>query len=269
MDYAGLPPIRRARDYHLHAQGGRRYLDMCLAGGRALLGHKPRGLYKILKNEFQKGLVAEFPTVFEKRFQRAFLRLAPPGHTLRLYASYDRALAAAGAVLGRPLTGQDLLEPFFAQEGASARAPVCLRPFAGVDYSRFPLLFPVLPFPGNFAPQPLLLRGLDAPSGDAVSPLLLAGLVRLAEELQSGQEFPDIWKEWRLPGWKRFGCYCFPLLDGEGAKAGYERVYSRFLEEGVVLSPDPRRPSILPRLYSPGERRLVERLSETIVGSGT
>jgi hypothetical protein len=263
MNYAGLPPIRRARDYHLYAGGGRRYLDMCLAGGRALLGHRPRSLYKILKNEFQKGLAAEFPTIFEKRFEKTFLRFAGDGFTLRLYASFESALRAAGSILGRTITGADILEPFFA---AGKWTPVYLRPFTGVDYSRFSVLFPVLPFPGNFAPQPLLLREQTAPPGDAVSPLLLAGLARLAEELQSGPEFPDIWKEWRLPGWERFGCYCFPALK---ADADYAEVYNRFLEEGVVLSPESRRPSILPRLYSAGERRLVERLSQTILGSGT
>jgi hypothetical protein len=139
----------------------------------------------------------------------------------------------------------------------------------GIDYSRFALLFPVLPFPGNFAPQPLLLREDLCGSlsgGEQVSPLLLAGLTRLAEELQSGLESPDIWSEWRLSGWKRFGCYCFPILKAE---TDYAEVYSRFLAEGIILSPRLRQPSILPRLYSPGERDLVERLSQTIFGSGT
>jgi hypothetical protein len=260
MNYANLPPIRRARDYHLYAQNGKRYLDMCLAGGRALLGHKPRNLYKILKNELQKGLVAEFPTALEKRFEKTFLRLAGSGFRLRLYASFAGALAAAGNILGRPITEADILEPFFA---AGKWTPVYFRPFTGIDYSRFSLLFPVLPFPGNFAPQPLLLQEEAAP-GDAVSPLLLAALIRLAEELQTGPELPDIWKEWQLPGWKRFGCYCFPPLQED---ADYAKARSRFLEEGIILSPESRRPSILPRLYSPGERRLVERLSETVFGS--
>ncbi|MDR1315285.1 MAG: hypothetical protein LBK13_00305 [Spirochaetales bacterium] len=308
--YAGLPPICRARDYHLYARGGKRYLDMCLGGGRALFGHRPHGLYKILKNELQKGLAAEFPTQFEKRFERAFLRLAPSGFRLRLYASFDRALAAAESVLGRSLSGADIHEPFFAGDAESGGAagplpasqtphtpdtpqtpdttdtppevsdtadtsnatdtldaPVYFRPGTDIDYSHFPLLFPVLPFPGNFAPQPLLLReDLRAPGGEAVSPLLLSGLTRLAEELQRGQEFPDIWSEWRLSGWRRFGCYCFPV---PRAGLDYARARSRFLEEGIVLSPEARRPSILPRLYSPGERRLVERLSETIFGSST
>jgi hypothetical protein len=267
-------------------------------------------LYKILKNELQKGLVAEFSTHFEKRFERAFLRLAPSGFRLRLYASFDRALIAAGSVLGRRLSGADIHEPFFAGDAESGGeagplpasqtphtpdtpqtpdttdttdttpevsdatdisgttdAPVYFRPCTDIDYSRFPLLFPVLPFPGNFAPQPLLLReDLRAPGGEAVSPLLLSGLTRLAEELQSEPEFPDIWNEWRLPGWRRFGCYCFPV---PRAGLDYARAYSRFLEEGIVLSPEARQPSILPRLYSPGERRLVERLSQTIFGSGT
>jgi hypothetical protein len=265
MKYASLPPIRRARDYHLYAQNGKRYLDMHLAGGRALLGHKPRNLYAVLKTELQKGLWAEFPSAFGKRFERAILRLAGQGFTPRIYASFDRALAAAGNILGRTITEENILEPFFA---AGRWTPVYFRPFTNIDYSRFSIVFPVLPFPGNFAPQPLLLREDAAaeagPGDDAGSPLLLAGLTRLTEELQTGAEFPDIWKEWILPGWKRFGCYCFPSVEAE---TDYAKVYSGFLAEGVVLSPDSRRPAILPRLYSPGERRLVERLSKILFGS--
>ncbi|MDR1931814.1 MAG: hypothetical protein LBQ57_03215 [Spirochaetales bacterium] len=269
MQYTPLP-IRRARDYHLYAQNGKRYLDLYLGGGRALLGHKPRGLYKTLKNEMQKGLLAEVPAAHERRFEKALLRLtaaaAAGNFRLKVYASFDRALAAAARLLGRPLQEKDIREPFFTVSGDAPAA--CFRPCVKADYSRFEILLPVLPFPGNFAPQPLLVKEGFAPllyaaeTGDAVSPVLLAGLTQLTEELQTKAEFPDIWKEWRLRGWVRFGCYCFP---GPVETENYARIVSRFLEAGVIISPDPERPTLLPRLFSPGERRLVERLfSETV-----
>jgi hypothetical protein len=262
VSYESLPAIRRARDYHLYAQNGKRYLDMYLGGGRALLGHKPSGLQRILKSETQKGLLAEFPTHHERRLEKALLRLAGEGFRLRIYSCLERALAAAGRLLKRSLTEKDIAEPFF---GFVPDTPVYLRPLADADYSRFSLLLPVLPFPGGFAPQPLLFRNAPPPpEGDAVSPLLLAGLIRVVE-LQTGDKSPDIWKEWRLPGWKRFGCYCFRE---EGGQKNYRRVFERFLAEGLLISPVPERPTLLPRLFSQGEQRLIERLSaETACGS--
>jgi hypothetical protein len=238
---------------------------MYLAGGRALFGHKPPGLHRILKNEMQKGLLAELPAHHEKRLEKALLRLAGKGFRLRLYASFDRALAAASRLLGRPLLEKDIAEPFFAPP---AGVPVYLRPRAEADYSPYPVLFPVLPFPGNFAPQPLLFRDASLPpESDKVSPVLLAGLTHVIE-LQTRAESPDdIWKGWRLAGWKRFGCYCF--MENGGQK-NYRAVFDRFLAEGIVISPDPARPTLLPRLFSHGEQRLVERLcGETAFGSNT
>jgi hypothetical protein len=262
VSYEHLPAIRRARDYHLYAQNGKRYLDMYLGAGRALFGHKPPGLQRILKNEMQKGLLAEFPSRREKRLEKALLSLAGNGFQFRIYAGVERALAAAGGLLGRSLKEKDIAEPFF---GPVAGAPVYLRPLADMDYSRFSLLLPLLPFPGSFAPQPLLFRDAPPPpESDAISPLLLAGLIRVIE-LQTGDKSPDIWKEWRLPGWKRFGCYCFRE---DGGQKNYRRVFERFLAEGLVISPVPERPTLLPRIFSQGEQRLIERLSsETAFGS--
>ena len=284
MSYDALHSVRRCRDYHLYTADGKRYLDMYLNGGRALLGHKPAGLSLILKTEIQKGLMAEVPTAFSRRLEKALLRLATaaprkespprggsPGAVfrLRLYANFDRALTAAAALLGKSFTEQDIAEPFFASPGD----PVYFRPCTTVDYTRFPVLFPVLPFPAGFAPQPLLYKDVQGqpPASDAVSPLLAAGLTRLAEnlssaaeELQTGGEFPDIWKEWRLPGWTRFGCYCFRTTS-----ENYAHLANRFFAAGLIISPAPGRPTILPRLFSPGEQRLVERLCSETFGRNT
>ena len=260
MSYTLLPLIRRARDYHLYSQKGERYLDLYQDGGRAILGHKPRNLYKILKNEMQKGLMAEIPSVFNKRFEKAILRLTGENRQVRIYSSFENALAAAQKLLGKTFREKHIQEPFFIKD---ENAPVYFRPFTDINYSRFPILFPVLPFPGSFAPQSILIRKeiissyeKDLPS-DSVSPVLLAGLLHLTEELQKEAESPDIWKSWKLPEWKRFGCYCFPRSIPED----YTQFFNRFLAEGIIISPNPERPILLPRIFSPGEQSIVERLA--------
>ena len=59
--YNMMPEIRRARDYRLYDIHGRRYLDLCLDGGRALLGHKPGRVVLMMKNALEKGLSASYP----------------------------------------------------------------------------------------------------------------------------------------------------------------------------------------------------------------
>lgn len=262
----GLPAARRARDYHVYDYSGRRYLDMWLNGGRALLGHRPGGLGTVLKNQLAKGVLAEAPSVYDGRLRKALKGLVPGSWTVRVYRSFDRALRAAGLFLGRQLDENDIREPFpspgsASRDAASGGAAGYFRPLSGTDAAGFPVIFPVLPFPGAFAPQPVLFASpgdTDAgiPPDDLVSPFLAAGLLRVTERLQKAENSPDIWKDWPLSGWKRHGRYCFP----EDASRDYGETRLRFLAAGVIISPDPARPTILPGVFSPGEKALVERL---------
>ncbi len=251
------PMVRRARDYHLFDPRGRRHLDLWLNGGRALLGHRPPGLGTTLKNQLSRGLLAEAPSIHDRRLEKSLAGLVPGSWSLRVYRSFDRALGAVGVFLGRPLEEKDIREPFF---GPAPEEAVYFRPLAEADYSGFSVLLPILPFPGAFAPQPVFFacspdREKNLLPGDPVSPFLAAGLHRASLELQKRGSSPDIWNDWSLPGWKRFGPYCFPEEE-----ADYPELRSRLLAAGVIISPDPKRPSILPGIWSPGEKALVERL---------
>lgn len=97
-----LPPIRRARDFRLYTEDGRRLVDLWQYGGAALLGHTPPGLLRAFKNTAGRGLFAPLPGRLEGRLLRA-LRELFPGRTFRLYdgeASLLRALAAGVSVSG-------------------------------------------------------------------------------------------------------------------------------------------------------------------------
>jgi hypothetical protein len=93
-----LPPIRRAREYRLYAEGNRRFLDLWQYGGRAVMGHNPPGVLRELKNTAERGLFAPLPGHLEGRFIKALSHLFP-GRSFRLYpneAALRRALTAAG-----------------------------------------------------------------------------------------------------------------------------------------------------------------------------
>jgi hypothetical protein len=199
-----LPEIRRARDYHLYGAHGRRYLDLYQNGGRAILSHRPKGLAKRLKGVVDQGLWGDYPSVHIRRLETVLRTLFPAYPEVRLYATAERAVAAAGGAVADPALAARGGSEGDGRGGGEAEAPrgaphgpgaAWWRPFlpadtgagdGGVGSSHHEaaapdLLLPVLPFPASFAPQPVCaVRSGLLPDSDAVSPVLLAGLVQAA-----------------------------------------------------------------------------------------
>ena len=72
-----LPVIGRARGSRLYALDGTRWLDCWADGGRALMGHRPKGVSLRLKNEIDRGLYAPYPSLWALRLEKALLTLFP------------------------------------------------------------------------------------------------------------------------------------------------------------------------------------------------
>ncbi|MDR2748215.1 MAG: hypothetical protein LBB77_12320, partial [Treponema sp.] len=127
-----LPVILRARDFRLYTQGGGRLVDLWQAGGRAILGHTPAGVFRDFKNYASRGLLAPFPHPQEQRLARALSRLLP-GRVFRFYTdlfSLRSALEAAGFPWRDPLPDPALpggLPP--AGDPDSGPLPALWRPF--------------------------------------------------------------------------------------------------------------------------------------------
>jgi hypothetical protein len=74
-----LPPgriARRAREWRLYDETGARYADFWQADGSAFLGHRPRGLGRLVEAEIDRGLWAALPTAWPRRLEKALERLA-------------------------------------------------------------------------------------------------------------------------------------------------------------------------------------------------
>ncbi len=310
-----LPEVNRARDCRLYDRKGNRYLDLWRNGGRALLGHRPDRVYKELKNVLQKGIVAEYPSVYTSRLKKALRALIPGSWEIRIFASRDRALSVAKGLLyrngeGAPLQTGDQLKDQLRDQGkdiecinshhgpsSTATPPipqskeqnflvvepflytmqklvdqeydrgVFYRPFLSFPYSRFPVVVPVLPFPGAFAPQPLLIgepfSREELPPDDPVSPVLSAALACTVWHLiRAYTSTVPKWEDWELPGWNRITCYGVPQFD----LSRYNRVFVSFLERKILIPPTPEDPLILPMEWSKGEKALVERTAKELFG---
>ncbi|HAF86106.1 MAG TPA: glutamate-1-semialdehyde aminotransferase, partial [Sphaerochaeta sp.] len=81
-----MPIVVRARSFYLYDRYGLRYVDFFQNHGRAILGHRPDILQRSLKSTASRGLISEYPSVFEGRLEKLLARLFPDYVDFRLYA---------------------------------------------------------------------------------------------------------------------------------------------------------------------------------------
>ncbi len=269
---AGVPRIRRARGFRLYDTEGRRYLDLYRDG--ALLGHRAAGVLTVMKSVLSQGLSTALPTAWEGRLLAAVRKMIPGAADVRLYASLDRALQAAGDLLHTTLTAAEVFDPALAGEALppAPQVPAALwRPLLPCPAACDVLLLqlpvtvcgapvPVCCFPtaaGKIRPSDAMpgfvlaaaVRGLAAVTGPAGMPL--------ADGIAAAERAID-----RAPGWKRQGPYVRAVFP----EADYPRVHAEFLAAGVLLHPGYPGPSVLPGECSPGENRLLADLFAGIPG---
>lgn len=273
-----LPSIRRARGYRIYDAGGKRYLDLQLAGGRALLGHRPERVLHELKNLASRGLLGDFPSVFERRLAKALAKLVPDHPVVRVFGNEERLADRLGEALGASQTIVDPVIENIANVRAGRRTSNAAgresiwrwRPyFPGGD--RAPLgvsvAVPVLPFPGSFVPAVACIRGAaesTLPPSDPVSPALLGALARSAYDLlqfmERGTYGEETWARFDCPWWERRGPYLVACCE----KGEYSEIFCRLLEKGIHISPEYPGPSLVPAEFSEGELGALRELAGSL-----
>ncbi|HEQ71815.1 MAG TPA: hypothetical protein ENN69_04935 [Spirochaetia bacterium] len=251
---AELPLIKRARGFRLYGHDGRRYLDCARDGGRALLGHKPHLLVRDLKQVLEQGLVADLPSVYERRLRKVLTRLFPAYRSFLIDSTYERLWGRISALLGTPLTAADAADPL--SETVDGRKPASVwRPYSRLNLET-DLLLPVIPFAIGTSPAVLCSKNeLPPDTAEPVSPLALAGAHRALLEL-SRTALPD----WYSPSLIGKGPYLVQkdlYLVAHCTPPVYTRIFKLFLDHGVLLSPRGDIPSLLPLELSSGEQKLL------------
>jgi hypothetical protein len=245
-----LPPIRRARLWRLYAEDssdGRpgRFLDLWMDGGRSILGAKGSGIGTAAKAGIDTGLTRPFPSVREARLEKALLARYPDYASVRLFRNEERALSATRSILGD--TELAVLRPFAEH--------LRDRPESGAAIP--PIAMPLLPCPAALAPAALLFKNpADAEPilGDIVPPLLLSCAHRALSELDRFAQTYDegLWKrvDRRLKDFfDRSGPYLYPRVGNDA----YDAFFTAALGAGVLVSPDPELPAIIPGDFDDGE----------------
>jgi hypothetical protein len=261
-----FPPIKRARAYYLYDFKGKRYLDLYQQNGRALLGHRPAGLTRVLKQVASKGLIADLPSIYPGRLQKLLSHLLPAYHDFRVAGCMHRALELASLYLKKSVDAFMIHDPLYNNGTGGEQALGYWRPFCTPPKSA-QVVLPVLPLAVSGAPVILCFKQKTPagfPSSDIVSPLLLAGLIRSGYDLLQYNK-PEWYNEELLqaaPSWQQQGMYVTAACGQEA----YERVFRSFLQQGFVLSPFYPGPSILPGEVSEGELKKMLKLFREIPG---
>jgi len=278
----GLPPIRRARFWRLYAENGTRYLDFWQDGGRGILGARNAKLGLGLKEGIDRGLDRPLPSRLEARLAKAALALVPGMRAIRLFRDERRALDALSRLLGENPGGRPGQGAFGASDGlldsplvfdparigpstGDASPPAGLhRPFAAWlpegsgSASSFPIAIPLLPLPRGLGPTIILFadegEAVKAGPGDLLAPLALRAALDALTALVAYESKVN------ETHWRRIDRRIRHLFDRKGPwlfpKPGisdWNRVFDAALERGLLLSPDPLLPSIVPGDFDDGE----------------
>ena len=258
-----LPVISRARGHRLYGIDGTRWLDCWADGGRALAGHRPKGVSLRLKNEIDRGLYAPYPNLWDRRLEKALLRMFPGYAEVRVYRNIERALNLLGLETW-PADPLDLPPGTPFVDGALWGRP-------GLpDHPRAEILFPILPLPGFSEAQPVLFGGAadggtvqkpvgsaenapqnpSPPASDRISPLIIAAMTRscgIIREENSPQEHFSA-EIWDMRG---------PYMLFRGNEEAYGRTFEALLNRRILIAPSSNRPSVFPVELSAGEASIL------------
>ncbi len=260
----------RARDWYLYDRRGNRYVDYCQAGGRAILGHRVRGLSTAVKNEISRGVWTAVDDPWVHRVTGAVRRLlASAGfHDLRSVILVEdvrtipAALDTAGGDDGRPRV-------------------LLWRPFCRCDqWDGADVLVPVVPWP--FPDQPVPACALTEAGASflaslgqvrSVVPFVGAGMVRACAALATAPARESL--EARAvpvpPGYVANGQYLVaagaePRLCSLGsldpvpyAEGAWRDVRTRALASGMVFPVRPEGPFVVPPQLSVKETDALRR----------
>ncbi len=252
-----MPIMVRARGYRLYDLYGKRYLDLYQNNGRAILGHRPAGLLRTMKSTAARGLLSEYPSVYDGRLEKILKLMFPDYSVFLVYRNRERAYQAIASALGRFISPTAIGDP--AMEELSSDMPVTLwRPFLPETGFTSRILLPIFPFPGSFAPEVVCVKEISTaramPASDAVSPFLVDGLIKTLTQLiritkGEGRRTSEFQRLCDMFDWKRRGPYLNTGLDS----VAYSELCKKALSEGIILPPGEHLPVILPREFTDGE----------------
>lgn len=261
---SALPNIRRARDYRLYAENGRRFLNCSLSEAELLLGAKPKGFISHAKNSLEIGLCTAYPNKWRSKLEQALLSAYSDYSHVNIFSNKHEAYTAinsAGFLSEKLVLNQerptDALDEIFPNRVGAVKPVSDLisidRPFLPLAQS--PFCIPYLPLPASIAPFVILSKmPIESVSCTTVSTFLLSNATRAFYDFVSfKKEYnEELWAKsdvYFSHSFTRKLCYLVPACNEEE----YSSLFHAALEKNILLSPTWSFPSLIPALYDSGE----------------
>jgi hypothetical protein len=257
--YDLVPPFKRAQNYRLYDYKGNSYIDLCQNNGHSILGHRPHGMTKLLKNTVSRGLIYDIPSVYQKRLKKELAFMFAQFRSFYIFKSLEAAVKTAGELLNIRI--MKISDPVFNRIDRISY----YRPFLPDDiqkalFAKAEVIIPVLPFSIAGSPVAVCFKERVKDQGENhISPFILACTLKSIYNLRKAALHKYKFNI-KNKNWTKTGIY---LVSNE-KQENYPAVFKYFLKNGILISPDCRKPSVLPGTASPGEVKKIIGIFENI-----
>lgn len=262
-----IPAIRRARGWRLYTENGRRLLDFCQDQGRGVMGWKADGATRLAKALMDKALTAPYPSVWQKRLEKAVLAWKPAYTSVLVFDNETEAEQVFKTL--SDLRGGVLNDvvPFAALEMPFAEFLPDNEPDSGFSGNGKKLAIARLPLARSLAPGILLLsktafQELEAcgklPPQRPVAAFKLGAAVKSLQSLAAfqGKYRQALWAEidpFIENLFSRRGPWLFPVYPAPEHRS----VFQDCLASGILISPAYDFPSLIPGEFDLGEIKVL------------
>lgn len=262
-----IPTIRRARGWRLYTENGRRLLDFYQDQGRGVMGWKADGATRLAKALLDKALTAPYPSVWQKRLEKAVLAWKPAYSSVLVFdneTEVEQVFKTLSDSLGVVLSD---VVPFAAYEIPFAEFLTDIGQDSGLTKNGKKLAIARLPLARSLAPGILLFstaayQELEAqgtlPLQKPVAAFKLGAAVKSLQSLISFQEKYQqaLWAQidpFIKNLFSRRGPWLFPLYPAPEHKG----VFHDCLANGILISPSYDFPSLIPGEFDLGEIKVL------------
>jgi hypothetical protein len=203
----------------------------------------------------EKGLLYPMPVVYLQRLLKELQRRYPTfgRHWLATGQELTTEIARYLGIMPEEVRISD---PALGQRGAIMLDRTLLPPEERKEVlGQARVLLPVAPYAGPLQPVCFRKAEFQVSQQQVFSAVDLAGLLRSLYDLDK-LETPEWYSPSLLDGctaWRQRGFYIAPEFERDD----YLRVFNRFLDAGVLISPEPQVPSVLPGAATQGELSLL------------
>lgn len=270
---AQIPGIRRARGWRLYTENGRRLLDFYQDQGRGVMGWKVDGATRLAKALLDKALTAPYPSVWQKRLERAVLAWKPTFTSVLVFDNETEAKQVFRNLSGLLGVVLNDIAPFAGLEMPFAEFLPNDGQDSGLLEDGKKLAVARLPLARSLAPGILLFSKEASQELEAcgkLPPQAPVAAFKLGAAVKSLQSLAAFHEKYQETLWKQIDPFIENLFSRQGPwlfpaypASEHKSIYRDCLASGILISPTYDFPSLIPGEFDLGEIKVLADIART------